>query len=286
MVKKKLLLANNPLLSGPALDEREKSGSPYRELKISSIDRDPNQPRKSFDEERISELASSIKLYGVLNPIIVHPGKIPGKYILVAGERRLRASMLAGLTSIPAIIDYEFNHDHDRTLLVQLVENMQRADLTPLERAQAIGALKDRYNLSIRDIAERLGISKSNVQRSLEILELPADLMNALKEGASESKILLLAKIDDPEIRAGYLKDLESLSRSDLQKGLETKRHEVKEEAKLSPDDLRISDEIQRAIGLKVKLSRNSSNPEHGRVAVEFYSNEDLQEIFRRLVSE
>jgi ParB family transcriptional regulator, chromosome partitioning protein len=89
--KRKLVLANNPLLSGPPLEQREKSGVPYRELAISSIDRDENQPRTHFDEERLLELASSIKTYGVLSPILVRPGKSQGRYDLVAGERRLRA---------------------------------------------------------------------------------------------------------------------------------------------------------------------------------------------------
>jgi ParB family chromosome partitioning protein len=289
MARKKLVLANNPLLAGPAFEARERSGSPYRELPISAIDRDPNQPRVNFDEEKLQELSSSIKTYGVLSPILVAPGKTLGRFRLISGERRLRASQLAGLTSIPAIVDQEGDDHGDRTLAVQLVENIQRADLTPLERAHAIGALKESYNLSIRDIAEKLGVSKGMVQRSLEILELPDDLMNALRQGASESKILMLAKIEDPEIRASYLKDLTVLTRSELQRDIdsrEKKDAESKVVGKLSPEDIRITDEIQRAIGLKVKLQRSVTDPEMGRVSIEFYSDQDLQELFRRLVSD
>jgi ParB family chromosome partitioning protein len=283
--KRKLILANNPLLSGPALGERDRTGIPYRVLAISSIERDPKQPRTNFDMEKLQELASSIRTYGVLTPILVRPSATPGKFTLVSGERRLRASTMAGVQTIPAIIDQNEEGAEDRTLAIQLVENLQRADLSPLERAHAIGALRDTYNLSVREIGERLGVSKSMVQRSLEILELPDDLLNALKSGASESKILLLAKIEDPEIRASYLRDLDSLTRGDLQKSVKEKESRSASNNRSDPEDARIVDEIQRALGLKVKMLRVVPGGEAGRLVVDFYSNQDLQEIFRRLVT-
>lgn len=287
MTKRKLLLANNPLLSGPALQDRDKIGIPYREIPIASIDRDPNQPRISFDEEKLNELADSIKTYGVLSPIIVQPSKVAGRYKLVAGERRFRASQIAGRQTIPAMIDREGSENAERTLAMQLVENLQRADLSPLERAQAIGALRDTFNLSVRDVAERLGVSKSMVQRSLEILELPDDLLNALKEGASESKILLLAKIEDEEIRASYLKDLDVLTRSQLKKNIDTPTPTENSKVKnfADPEDERIADELQRSLGLKVKLYRNAPGSTTGRITIEFYNDSDLQEVFRKLVN-
>ena len=287
MTRRKLTLANNPLLAGPGFADRERSGIPYRELQISLIDRDPNQPRVTFDEEKLGELASSIDTYGVLSPILVRPSKTPGRYTLISGERRLRASTKLGLSTIPALVDQDDDKSGERTLAMQLVENIQRADLSPLERAHAIGALKDTYSLSVRDVGERLGISKSMVQRSLEILDLPDDLLNALREGASESKILLLAKIEDQEVRASYLKDLELLSRQQLKKDLE--QHSNEDEVQphnLSPEDVRISDEIQRALGVRVKMVKKSSDAEAGRLIIDFYSNTDLQEIFRKLVAE
>lgn len=287
MSKRKLVLSNNPLLSGPPLEERERSGIPYRQIPISVIDRDPNQPRVNFDEERLRELSYSIKNYGVLSPLLVRPSKIPGRYMLIAGERRLRASQLAGLGAVPVLIDQDVDVGGDRTLAMQLVENLQRADLTPLERAHAIGALKEAHNLSVRDIADRLGISKSMVQRSLEILELPDDLLNALREGAAESKILLLSKIEDEEIRASYLKDLDVLTRRQLEKNIDKKAANSEDtQMALSAEDERITDEIQRALGLKVKMHRPTAGSEGGRLSIEFYSNSDLQELFRKLVAE
>lgn len=289
MSKRKLLLANNPLLSGPALGERDRGGIPYREIPLSAIERDPNQPRTHFDEERLAELAHSIKTYGILSPILVRPGKLPGKFSLISGERRLRAATMIGLPTVPAIVDQNQESSTERTLAMQLVENIQRADLSPLERAHAIGALKDTFNLSIREIADKLGVSKSMVQRSLDILNLPDDLLNALREGASESKVLLLANIEDEEIRASYLKDLDVLTRSQLQKEIDSGKKQGSEReavpSQLSAEDQRINDEIQRALGLKVRMTRLSDS-EAGKLVIEFYSDDDLQELFRKLVSD
>lgn len=289
MSKRNFSFANNPLMQGPALEERARGGVPYREIPLSAIEADPNQPRRSFDEEKLQELADSIRLYGVLSPILVRAAKLPGRFTVISGERRFRASHLAGLASIPAVVN-QGDEALDRTLAIQLVENLQRDDLTPLERAQAIGALRDAHNLSIRDIAEKLSISKSAVQRSLEILQLPDDLLVALREGAAESKVLLLAKIDDPALRASYLKDLDVLTRAELERNLKTpKNDEANDDSvqkTMSAEDLRIADEIQRALGMKVKLTRTSADADNGRLSVDFYGDSDLQILFRKLISD
>jgi ParB family chromosome partitioning protein len=286
MVKKPLVLANNPLFSGPKLQDRERVGIPYREIELALIDRDPNQPRVNFDEEKLNELADSIKMYGILSPLLVRPSKTAGRYTLIAGERRFRAANKIGVKSVPALVDQGQETTGERTLAMQLVENLQRADLSPLERAHAIGALKDSFNLSVRDVAERLGISKSMVQRSLEILDLPDDLLNALREGASESKILLLAKIEDEEIRASYLKELDVLTRKQLEKNIEKSDGEDNKKIELSAEDQRIVDEMQRGLGLKVKMVKNSPELDKGKIIIEFYSQSDLQELCRKLASD
>lgn len=285
MARRELLIANNPLLAGPKFQERQSVGIPYRELRVSAIDRDSKQPRTSFDQDKLGELAQSIKRYGVLSPILVRASETPGRYNLISGERRLRASQLLGLDTIPALISSERDTSEETTLAIQLVENIQRADLSSLERAQAIGALKESHGMSVRQVAEALGVSKSMVQRSLDILELPDDLLNALREGASESKVLLLAKIEDQEIRASYLQDLGVLTRNQLKKDLEKEQKNKKAEGALSAEDERIAEEIQRSIGLKVKLVRSQTNVESGKLSIEFYSDQDLQEIFRKLVA-
>lgn len=289
MSKRSFSFANNPLMAGPALEERSRGGIPYREIPVSAIEADPNQPRRSFDEEKLQELAESIKLYGVLSPILVRAGALPGRYTIISGERRYRASQLAGLAAIPAIVSQGEGED-SRTLAIQLVENLQRDDLSALERAQAIGALRDGHSLSIREIAEKLSISKSAVQRSLEILSLPDDLLNALREGASESKVLLVAKIEDPAVRASYLKDIDVLTRAQIGQSVEAKRtsptSENTDSKVVTAEDQRIAEEIQRALGMKVRMVRSSPQAESGRLTIDFYGEGDLQILFRKLVSE
>lgn len=288
MSKGKLVFSHNPLFSGPALGERERGTGPYKEISLSAIEPDPTQPRTNFDESRLEELAHSIKLYGMLSPILVRQSKIPGRYDLISGERRYRAAKKLGLSSVPAIISASSETNVTNTLAMQLVENIQRADLSPLERSHAIGALRDAHNLSVREIAERLSISKSMVQRSLEILELPDDLMNALREGAAESKVLLLAKIEDESIRASYLKDLEAITRSELEKNIEKRKPSkgVEDAKHMSAEDARIAEEMQRALGLKVRLNRQSPEAQSGKVIIDFYTEGDLQELFRKIVAE
>ena len=282
---KKILLSNNPLFSGPKLEDRQRFGSnsPYKEVPLTDIDPDPNQPRVEFDQDKLAELAESIKTYGVLSPILVRKSENSQRFIVVAGERRYRASKLAGLKTIPVLLDQSDDKSKERTLAMQLVENLQRADLSPLEKAQAIGLLKDNYKLSIRDIAEKLGMSKSSVQRSLDILDLPEDLQKALKDGASESKVLLLAKIDDPDIRASYLKDIEALTRNEIEKKVKTEKTEVERLDVGTLEDRRIAEDLQRSLGLKTKVQRSLSNKEQGRVVIEFYSDDDLKTIYRLL---
>jgi ParB family chromosome partitioning protein len=293
MTKRGFSFANNPLMQGPALDERSKGGIPYREIPLSAIEADPNQPRRSFDTEKLQELAESIRQYGVISPILVRAAKLPGRYTVISGERRYRAANLAGLATIPAVVS-QGDDAQDRTLAMQLVENLQRDDLTPYERALAIGALRDAHSLSVREISERLNISKSAVQRSLDVLNLPDDLLSALKDGAAESKVLLLAKIEDPALRASYLKDMDILSRAELEREIRQPKS-VKGPANtddrgdvrvVSAEDGRLADEIQRSLGLKVRLIRSGAESGAGRLTIEFYGDADLQMVFRKLVAE
>jgi ParB family chromosome partitioning protein len=297
MSRRKLLLANNPLLSGPKLEQRRARESelevqsntrqsPFQEVALQSIERDPGQPRKVFDEEKIAELASSIEEYGILSPLLVRELE-RGRFLLIAGERRLRAAESLGLAVVPVIVEAK-EREHADVLAIQLIENIQREDLNPVERAQAIVALRDSYGLSVREIGKKLGVSKSLVQRAGEILTLPADLLNALRQGASESKVLLIARVDDPIVRASLLEDLDYVSRSELQKEVERQikpKGSPSKPKQVREDDLRVSEEIQRSLGLKVKLQRGR-DPKSGRLVIDFYSDDDLKELFKRLIQE
>ena len=291
MTKKSVKFEMNPLLSGPSLKDRVFSGSPFRLVQIADIDIDPDQPRRVFDEQALSDLSESIKEYGVLCPILLRPSE-GGTFRLVSGERRFRASKLAGLDAIPAIMDVGPNDDATR-LLKQMVENLQRQDLNSMEKALAVGQLKDQFALSVREIAQRLGISKSMVQRSVDILQLPDDLQAALISGASESKILILSQIKDKSIRKTLVGQLSELSRKELQEivskdiaqGKKVSHRGTAEKKKkaLSSSDQRLISSMQRSLGSKVDLKRSDSNPEKGKVVLEFYSSSDLEEIFSRI---
>jgi ParB family chromosome partitioning protein len=290
MTRKNLKFEINPLLSGPSLDARNRSGSPYRVIPINDIDVDPDQPRRSFDSESIAELASSIEAYGLLCPILVKLN-VGGTYKLVSGERRLRARKALGLDTIAAIIDAE-DGDVSVTLAKQLVENIQRTDLNPMEKALAMGQMRDRFTLSVREIASQLGISKSSAQRSLELLELPDDLQAALISGASESKIIALSKVKDLSKRKKLLENLEKMSRMELEALIEPVLKEKVSHGGTVPnvanttfslEDKRIEEDLQRALGLKVSLKRDKSKLTRGKITIDFYSSSDVNEIYKRL---
>jgi len=297
VARKKVSFALNPLLSGPSLASRAATGSPYREIPVAEVDVDPDQPRRVFDTEALAELAASIKEHGVLCPILVKVAG-GGTYRLVSGERRLRASKLAGLATIPAVID-SADESETSTLAKQLVENMQRQDLTAMERALAIGQLRDTFQLSIRDIAKRLGVSKGIVQRSLDILSLPDDLQAALIDGASESKILVLGRVSDRALRKELLGLIDELTREELEQRIResggagedeervyrggTKRSSSK---RASAEDTRLASDLQRVLGTRVQVLRRRGKPQQGKLMLEFYSNDDLAEIVKRLMPE
>ncbi|MCS6893616.1 MAG: ParB/RepB/Spo0J family partition protein [Deltaproteobacteria bacterium] len=168
----------------------------YREIPIDLLVLDESQPRKQFDESALENLAKSIQEVGILSPILVEE-IAGGKFKVIAGERRTRAAKIAGLRSIPAVVKDFSSGSAYQKLVSQLVENIQREDLNPLDRARAIFELKNNFNLSVREIAEKIGISKSQVQRSLEILNLAPEYQKLLVEGVSESKVLEIAKLKD-----------------------------------------------------------------------------------------
>ncbi len=294
MTRRKVTFDVNPLLSGPTLESRTRSGSPFRFIPIEDIDVDPDQPRRLFNQEALKELSESIKEFGVLCPIRVRVLGA-GTYRLVSGERRLRASKLLGLDTIPSVIDTD-EDSAESTLSKQLVENIQRQDLSSMEKAIAVGQLRDQFSLSVRDIGKKLGVSKSQVQRSFDILSLPDDLQAALIAGAAESKILLLKDVEDRAVRKALVENLDNISRNNLQEKIEEFKGrnskvshggtvKPKQTKALSLEDTRILEDIQRALGTKVQIVRNSGNPKKGKLVLDFYSEEAFEEIYDRLLS-
>lgn len=172
--------------------ESDKEVSKLLEIEVSKISRDENQPRQTFTEESLAELASSIKQHGVLQPLVVI--EEDGKYVIVAGERRWRAAKLAGLNKVPAIVR---TLDSQNRLELSIIENAQREDLNPIELATAYAKLKSQFNLSVKEIAERVGKSESSVMNTMRLLNLPEDAKRAMVEnGLSEGVMRPLITAD------------------------------------------------------------------------------------------
>ena len=175
----------------------DKKGSELKELKIEDIIRDEEQPRREFSEEALNALAASIKEHGVLQPIVVT--KEEGKYKIVAGERRWRASKIAGLKKIPAIIR---TLDSQNRLELSIIENAQREDLNAIELATAYAKLKTQFNLTAEDIAAKVGKSEQTVQNTLRLLNLPEDVKKTMvKEKLTEGVMRPLVSRDEETIR-------------------------------------------------------------------------------------
>ena len=180
----------------PTASEDKKS-SDLKELSIADIIRDEEQPRRDFDEEAINALAASIKEHGVLQPIVVT--KEDGKYKIVAGERRWRASKVAGLKTIPAIVR---TLDSQNRLELSIIENAQREDLNAIELATAYAKLKNQFNLSTEDIAAKVGKSETSVMGTMRLLNLPDDVKKTMvKEKLTEGVMRPLVSADEKTIK-------------------------------------------------------------------------------------
>ena len=247
-----------------------------KELKVEEIRTNPYQPRKIFDEEKLKELAQSISLYGVIQPIIVKKS-IKG-YEIIAGERRYRASVMAGKTTIPAIIR---DFSDEEMMEIAIHENLQRENLNVLEEAMAYDSLMRRLNLTQEEVAKRVNKSRSHITNILGILTLPEDV----KKQIAENKITMgharvLSKLDDTEKIKYLAKKVadESLSVRELESmtsGDETpRRHKVVKQKSLIYQDL--EKELSLYLGTKVKLNNK-------KLVISFVNDKDLNRILETI---
>ena len=188
-------LFSMPVAQEDEIEETKKEGEGLRNLKIIDIEPNREQPRKFFDEESISELSESIKMYGVIQPIVV--SKKEGNYAIIAGERRWRAAKQAGLKEIPAIIR---DDDDRKNKEISLIENMQREDLNAYEKAAGIKALMEEYNMTQEEIAKVLGKGRSSIANSVRVLNLSPEVLELAKQGKlTEGHCKALLAITDPK---------------------------------------------------------------------------------------
>jgi len=250
---------------------------------ISQVAPNPLQPRTVFDSSRLQELANSIQIHGVIQPILIR--KKAGEYQLIAGERRLRAAKLAGLEEIPAVIQ---DYADDRVLEIALIENIQREDLNPMETAQALDRLSREMNLSHEEIANRTGKDRTTITNMIRLLRLPTDVQLLVAERRlSMGHARAILGLATPELQTQLAEKAAAQGFSVRQVERLVKRvNEPREPSENPLDDPNIKSaigELESILGTRVRIVEKSD--QRGRIEVEYYSQEELQRIFELIVS-
>lgn len=259
------------------------------EIALEKIRPNPYQPRENFDQEKLEELALSIRQHGVLQAIVVCPAGSDGDYYLVAGERRCRAAKIAGLKSIPAIVR---SYDNKAMLEIALIENLQREDLNPVEEATAFRQLMKDYNYTQEDLAQRLGKSRPAIANSVRLLSLPKAILDLIALGkltAGQARPLLA--ISDHVKQEEYAKRIvaEGLTARDAEKLSERtekkNRTSLENKRKTAEDPLTSELQllIQRRLGTKVRIKPAKSG---GTIEIHYYGEEDLERLIAKLLPE
>ena len=261
-------------LFGPVPQEEQiQDNDTLKNLNIVEVEPNREKKKKNFDQEALEELASSIKEYGLIQPIVVT--KKEGYYSIIAGERRWRASKIAGLTEIPAII----REDNEKiNSEISLIENMQREDLNPYEKAVGVKTLMDKYNMTQEEIGKKIGKSRSTIANTIRILNLEPRVLEMAKEGKiSEGHCKALLAITDPEKQ--YLAAVQMLERGTSVRQMEKKAKikETKEEQQRNHILYKnIEDSFQGFFGTKVRLDPGKRR---GKIIIEYTCNDDLERI-------
>jgi ParB family chromosome partitioning protein len=249
------------------------------EIALDRIERNPNQPRTAFDEAQLGELAASIAVHGVLQPIIVR-SLADGGYQLIAGERRLRAARIAGLATVPAVV--RDTDDGTDSLELALIENLQREDLNPIETALAYRELIDRFGLTHEAVARQVGKSRVAVSNALRLLDLAPETREAIVDGRiSEGHGRALAAITIPELQRSVLAVVleRQLSVRQTEELVRRKRDEVpqRERRSLSHDLQDLEAQLRGVLATKVGIVRTRRG---GRLVIDFYSDEELDRLY------
>lgn len=255
------------------------------QVPIEAVRRNPRQPRSHFDPEALEELAASIREHGVLQPLVVSREAEGDGYVLIAGERRLEAARLAGLQTVPAVVRQV--EDQER-LELALVENLQRADLNPLEAAEGYRMLAEDFGLSHEAIARRVGKSRAAVTNALRLLKLAPEAQQALREGRiSEGHARALLGLSAASAQAAALRVVleRGLSVRETERLVRRWKEAGQDRAKRRPDPEveALEEELRAALGTRVSLRRGRRG---GRLVIYYYSDEELNAIIERLRGE
>lgn len=247
-------------------------------IDIDKVYANPNQPRKQFDKESLNELAESIKVHGLIQPIIVN--EMTDGYMIIAGERRFRACKLCGLKEINAIVK---NYSNKQIAEISIIENLQREDLNPVEVAKGIKKLMDEYGLTQEKVAERLGKSRSAIANSIRILSLYPEVIELIEKGKiSFGHAKILVAVTDYPVQLMLAKKIakDKLTVRDLEKEVDSilGKGKKKKTPKLPSEELQdFISELQRKLGTKVTVIGNDKK---GRIYIDYYSQDDLDRIY------
>lgn len=266
-------------------------------IEVDKIKPNPFQPRREFDEDSMRALADSIKQYGVLQALVVTRKEVVSEeglrveYELIAGERRLRASKMAGLSQVPVIIRMGEEEDKSNDLMkleLAIIENVQREDLNPVERAKAFKKLSDQFGFKHHQIAQKIGKSRVYVTNTMRILDLPEEMLTALSEGKINEGHTrpLLMLIDRPEEQKVLFQDI-MLRKMNVRDAEQAARKIAIErvrkiDAHLDPEISALEEKFAESLGTKVKIEKREKDV-GGRLMIEFFSNEDLEGILKMI---
>ena len=257
-----------------AEEEKQQVGDSLRNLKVIDIEPNRNQARKIFDQDSLQELAESVKMYGIIQPIVVT--EKDGYYSIIAGERRWRAAKIAGLTEIPAIVR---DNDEKKNKEISLIENIQREDLNPVDKAIGIKSLIDEYHLKQEEIAKILGKSRSGIANSIRILNLSPKVLDLAKEGKlTEGHCRQLLMETDPDKQ--YYLAMRIINNNQSVRQIEAKLHRKRNAKEFDPKYeviyRDIEDKFTGFFGTKVKVD---AGKRRGKIVIEYRTNDDLERI-------
>ena len=251
----------------------------------------PEQPRRAFDSEALAALGDSIRLYGLLHPIVVQ--REGDSYILVAGERRLRAAQLGGVSSIPAIVRPAAESSRHQ-LEMALTENLLRTDLNPMEEAAAYARLSDAFGLTHEAIALRLGRSRTGISNAIRLLDLPAPVQEAVADSrltASHARALLVLPVAADQEAVAALVIQDGLNVRETERAVQERltrasarpltRTPATSPDEVAPDDVALRRGLEHALGVPVRLQRRKGGG--GRIVIDWAEDSDLDALYRRL---
>ncbi len=270
----------------PTLENGDDNSGPASQalVALERIEHNPYQPRKNFDEQELSALSESIRLHGVLQPLVVR--SVGDRYQLIAGERRLRAAQAAGLPEVPVrVVDF----NDQQVLEAALVENIQRADLNPIEKAQGFQDYLDRFDMTHEQLAGRVGLDRSTITNLVRLLELPSEVQDAVRVGqisAGHAKALLT--LSDPERQVEVCKEViakglsvratEALVRPEKPDPSTT---ETKPRVEKTAHIRSLEDELRQTLATRVEI--RVKGKDRGQIVLDFESNDDFERLLEAL---